>query len=114
MLFILKCMDRDGGAELRVRARLPHLEFVASRAQAFRFGGPLLGEDGVVAGSLMILDLPDEAALDAHMRSDPFFTAGLFRSVEVWHSRQVVPETVAGALAAEVDRQRLRAAELEA
>jgi len=106
MLYILKCLDRADTGGLRVRARLPHLEFVASRLNAFRFGGPLLGEDGVVVGSLMILELPDDAALEAHMGKDPFFAAGLFASVEVWRSRQVVPEGEPGALGAEIERQR--------
>ncbi len=110
MLYILKCLDRAEAGELRMRARVPHLEFVASRLHAFRFGGPLLGEDGIVVGSLMILELPDEAALEEHMRKDPFFVAGLFANVEVWRSRQVVPEPAPGALRAEIERQRELAA----
>ena len=110
MLFILHCIDRPGSQALRARARLPHLEFVAAHADVFRFGGPLVGEDGAAMGSLMILELPDRAALERHMQADPFFNAGLFQSVSVWTSRQIVPEAAAGELRAEIARQRMLAA----
>jgi uncharacterized protein YciI len=114
MLFIVQAFDRPGSQALRATARVPHLEFVAGHAQAFRFGGPLLGEDGLPLGSLMILDLPDRAALDAHLAADPFFGCGLFRVVQAWQTAQVVPERHPGALHAEIDRQRRAALALAA
>jgi hypothetical protein len=111
MLFILQCLDRAGSRTLRSRARVPHLEFVAAHTDAFRFGGPLIGDDGSVLGSLMILELPDRAALDRHMAADPFFSAGLFYVVNVWQSQQVVPEASPGALARELATARSRAVE---
>lgn len=109
MLFILLCKDHPGALPVRNRARLPHLDFVVDHVAVFRYGGPLLGATGQPEGSLMILDLPDRDALDAHMRADPFFSAGLFESVSVWASQQVVPETVPGGLRAEIQRQRIAA-----
>jgi uncharacterized protein YciI len=106
MLFILQAFDRPGSQALRARARVPHLEFVAERAGAFRFGGPLVGDDGQPTGSLMILELPDRAALDAHMAADPFFRSGLFQQVHVWQTSQIVPERAPGRLRDEIDRQR--------
>lgn len=110
MLFIIHAQDRPGSQALRTKARVPHLEFVADQPNRFRFGGPLLGDDGKPLGSLMILDLPDRAALDAHLAADPFFSSGLFQRVQVWQTVQVVPEAVPGALRAELDRQRRQAA----
>jgi uncharacterized protein YciI len=106
MLFILHCLDHPHSQVLRARARVPHLEFVHRRAGVFRFGGPLLGDDGVAVGSLMILELPDRGALEDHMQADPFFTCGLFKSVHIWRSGQIVPETAPGGLLAELTRQR--------
>lgn len=110
MLFIVHAQDRPGSQALRTQARVPHLEFVATSASAFRFGGPLLGDDGQPLGSLMILDLPDRAALDAHLAADPFFGCGLFQVVQVWQTTQVVPEAIPGALRSELERQRRQAA----
>jgi len=111
MLFILQCLDRAGSQALRSRARVPHLEFVATHADVFRFGGPLIGDDGCVLGSLMILELPDHAALARHMAADPFFGAGLFQVVNVWQSQQVVPEAAPGALTRAIASARSHAAE---
>lgn len=106
MLFILQCIDRPGSATLRAQARVPHLEFVAANASVFRFGGPLLGDDGKPLGSLMILELPDDAALERHMAADPFFSCGLFQTVNIWRSQQIVPEAAPGLLRQEIARQR--------
>lgn len=106
MLFIVHAQDRPGTRALRQQVRVPHLVFVARHARAFRYGGPLLGDDGVPLGSLMILDLPDREALEAHLAADPFFGSGLFERVQVWQSAQIVPEATPGGLAAEIERQR--------
>jgi hypothetical protein len=63
-----------------------------------------------VVGSLMVLDLPDRAALDAHMARDPYFREAIFASVEIFDSPQIVPELQPGALQAELDRQKASAA----
>ncbi|WP_395699137.1 YciI family protein [Aquabacterium sp.] len=110
MLFIVQALDRPDSQALRTQARVPHLEFVAGHTAVFRFGGPLLGADGRPVGSLMILDLPDRVALEAHLEADPFFGSGLFQTVQVWQSVQVVPEATPGALRAELDAQRRNAA----
>jgi uncharacterized protein YciI len=106
MTFILYCVDKPDRADTRRTVRVPHLEYASRRQQVFRYAGPLVGDDGRVRGSLMILDLPDRAALQQHMAGDPFFGADLFESVTIWSSRQVVPETAPGALDAELAEQR--------
>jgi uncharacterized protein YciI len=106
MEFVLYCIDKPGRAEVRRQARVPHLQYVSGRQDAFRYGGPLIDADGNAIGSLMILSLPDRAALDRHMKGDPFFGADLFETVTVWESRQVLPERIPGALLAELEQQR--------
>lgn len=108
MEFALYCIDNPEHAALRVQLRSEHLAYAAERQLAFRFGGPLLDDAGQPRGSLMILELPDRAALQAHMAGDPFFASDLFESVTVWVTRQVMPEREAGALA----RERLAARQL--
>lgn len=101
MEFVLYCLDKAGHAAQRTQLRTAHLAYAAGRQSAFRFGGPLLDDRGQPVGSLMILDLPDRAALDAHMQGDPFFSQGLFEAVTIWATRQVMPERDPGALAQE-------------
>ena len=106
MDFILYCIDKPGRAQARQTARVPHLDYISQQQDVFRYGGPLLGDDGGVRGSLMILDLPNRSALERHMRGDPFFSADLFETVTIWSSRRVIPEATPGALRAELIEQR--------
>jgi len=106
MDFILYCIDKPDRSDTRRTVRVPHLEYISTRQDVFRFGGPLIDGDGQVKGSLMILNLPDRAALERHIDGDPFFGADLFESVAIWASRQVVPESTPEALQAELAEQR--------
>ena len=105
MEFILYCIDKPDRARVRLETRTAHLEYVSGRQDIFHYGGPLIDEQGVTKGSLMIVRLPDRAALEQHLRGDPFFGADLFASVTIWSSRQVIPETAPGLLRAEIARQ---------
>ena len=102
MEFILYCVDKPNRDMLRSTLRVPHLRYISHRQHAFRYGGPMLDETGRPCGSLMILDLPDRAALRAHMEGDPYFGADLFESVKIWATRQVMPETQPGGLEREL------------
>jgi len=106
MAYVLYCIDKPDRLEARMALRRSHLDYACSRRQHFRYGGPLINDSGQPRGSLMVLDLPDRAALDAHMRGDPFFSADLFESVTVWQTRQVFPEQMPGALLCELERAR--------
>jgi uncharacterized protein YciI len=106
MPFIIYAKDKPNSS-LRARHRGAHLNFVATCREVFHYGGPMLDEAGKVVGSLMVLDLPDRAALEAHMARDPYFAdGGIFGSVEIFESRQIVPELVPGSLEAELAKQR--------
>lgn len=102
MEFILYCIDKPNRAALRSTLRVPHLRYVKDRQHVFRFGGPMLDDAGRPRGSLMILELPDRAALRAHMAGDPFFGGNLFESVTIWETRQVMPEAEPGGLQREL------------
>lgn len=106
MEFVLHCLDRDDGGQAREAARAAHLADIVDKQHLFVYGGPLLGDDGEPRGSLLVLRLPDRAALDEYMGGDPYFRGNVFASVIIWPSRQMVPEIVVGTLAAELDKQR--------
>jgi uncharacterized protein len=97
-------LGRDGqGGEARARHRSDHLRYVAGHQSKIVYAGPLL-EEGRMIGSLFVFDLPDRAALNSYLAGDPYFDPGIFESVEIWESRQMVPEREPGFLAAEADR----------
>ncbi len=110
MLFVIHGYDRKpDGAEVRRRTRAAHLAFISSRTEIFRYGGALLDDAGRMVGSLMVLDLPDRAALDRHLAEDPYTRAGLYEPLHINETRQVLPEALPGFLAAELKRELAKA-----
>jgi uncharacterized protein YciI len=47
-----------------------------------------------MVGSLLIVDMPDKAAVEAFVRDDPYFKAGLFEAVLIRPFKQVLPAPV--------------------
>jgi uncharacterized protein YciI len=109
MDFILICKDKPNSAGLRQALRGPHLEFIHDKQHLFKFGGPLLDDQGRMQGSLIIISFPDRAGLDAYLAKDPYFTGGLFESVTIHATRQIVPELEPGLLAREIEKQKAMA-----
>ncbi len=97
-------IGRDKGAgELRRAARPDHLRFIAEKQNLIVYAGPLI-EGGRMIGSLFVFDVESRAALAAYMAEDPYFTPGIFESIEIYESRRMVPEQEPGFLAAEAER----------
>jgi uncharacterized protein YciI len=104
MIFVI--IGRDGpDPSRRLAARADHLEFVAGRQQTIIYGGPLI-EEGKMVGSLFIMDVPSRADVDEYCAQDPYFTQGVFETVEILESRWMVPEQEPGFLRAEAERLR--------
>lgn len=103
MLFVVYCKDKPG--DLRGRLRGDHLRHVVANPEPYKFGGPLLSDEGRVIGSFILFDVQDRAQLDAVMAADPYFRDGLYQSIEVHATRQVVPETTPGSLQQELAQE---------
>jgi uncharacterized protein YciI len=70
--------------------REAHLAYVGAARAMIRAAGPLLDANGEMTGSLFIMDCPDEDAVSAFSRDDPYRLAGLFETVEIRAWRQTV------------------------
>jgi uncharacterized protein YciI len=89
MLFVIIGYDGPDGARLRPSVRPAHLENLKPLVEQGRMiiGGPFT--DG--AGSLMIVEMEDQAAAEEFARNDPYVRQGVFARIEVRPFRQVVP-----------------------
>ena len=69
----------------RQAAREAHLAGVRPMVERGEIvaGGALLDEAGGMVGSAVIVDMPDQAALDAWLARDPYVTGDVWRKVEV-------------------------------
>jgi len=82
MLFVVHTRDRAGALQLRLDTREAHLDWLAAAGERVKAAGPWLDGSDKPAGSLLIVDMDDRAALDAWLAKDPYALAGLFESVE--------------------------------
>ncbi|MGE0880919.1 MAG: YciI family protein [Acidimicrobiia bacterium] len=92
MKLLLLAGNKPGaeGVALRDTLREAHMEGVTAR---FNAGEVLLGagiydDEGVVRGSVMVLDMPSREAVDAYLRTEPFQVGGLWDHYEVTELKQ--------------------------
>ncbi len=90
MLFVIIGHDGPDGARLRPQLRQAHLDNLRPLVEQGRvvLAGPFT--DG--SGSLIVLEVEDEAHARAFAASDPYVTQGVFERVEVKPLRKVFPE----------------------
>ncbi len=90
-LFAIVAHDRRDAGTLRADTRPHHLVHLEAIAARIVVAGPMLGESGAPAGSIIIADFADLPAAQAFADADPYALAGLFESVAVTGFRQVFP-----------------------
>jgi len=88
MLFVVIAMDgTDAEApERRRRVRQAHLEGARLLAEAgtLQVGGALLGPEGGMIGSALVVQAEDEAALRAALEADVYHRAGVWQRYEIY------------------------------
>lgn len=96
MLFVVLCSDRPDQEHVRIQTRPAHLAFLEKYKDQLLAAGPLQSDDGQhMSGSLLIMDFPDRAAVEAFTDEDPYKKAGLFESVVVRRWKKVLPADAA-------------------
>lgn len=88
MLFAIIYEDKPGMQELRAATRPAHLEYLTAKAASLVQGGAMLDAEGKPCGSLILAELPDQAAAEALSAGDPYVKAGLFARVTIRPFRQ--------------------------
>ena len=79
MIFAILLMDKPGTAELRMQVRPEHRAYLAKMSDRMAFAGPLTSEDGqTIVGSLLAIDFPSRADVDAWLKDEPFTKAGVY------------------------------------
>jgi hypothetical protein len=92
MLFAIRCHDKPGHQDVRAGNRAAHLAYLEQVADRLVFAGPTFTDDGAaMTGSLLIIDLDDDAAVRDFCERDPYARAGLFDRVDVAPVKQVFP-----------------------
>ena len=97
MLFVVYCVDRPGREQVRLDNRAAHLAFLETHKANLVAAGPLQSDDGAsMVGSVLIMDFPDRASVEAFAAGDPYAAAGLFESVVIRRWKKVLPAAASG------------------
>lgn len=76
---------RQAARERHLAGITPHVE-----SGVLQYAGVLLNDEGVMCGSLLILDLPDRAAVRAWLDADIYTKEGVWQEFEVYGFRRAV------------------------
>ncbi|WP_298562172.1 YciI family protein [uncultured Aliiroseovarius sp.] len=89
MLVAVICTDKPGAIETRKANREAHLAYIKDTGVVAQ-AGPFLDADGMMCGSLLVLDVDDMTAAQAWADGDPYAKAGLFADVRIEQWNRVV------------------------
>ena len=90
--FAIHCIDKPLQRDLRMATRPEHLLYLEASINHVLVAGPLLDDEGLPIGSMLLMNFPDRKAAVAFAAADPYALAGLFASVAVTAWRQVFPK----------------------
>ncbi|NRP13252.1 hypothetical protein XMM379_002613 [Aliiroseovarius sp. xm-m-379] len=88
MLVAVICTDKEGAIETRKTNRDAHVAYLKETGAVQ--AGPFLNGEGMMYGSLIILDVEDMDAARAWAANDPYAKAGLFSDVRLEQWNKVI------------------------
>lgn len=84
MHYVIHALDHDGAVEKRLAHYDAHKAYLATAPVKTVISGPLLADDEVtMIGSHFVLEANSLAEVEAFNRADPFYKAGLWKSVSI-------------------------------
>ncbi len=89
MLFAIYALDKENSIELRMNTREAHLAYLIDSPLVF--AGPLLDDEGIMCGSLIVLEMDNISQVKNFADNDPYAVAGLFKNVEIRHFLKAFP-----------------------
>ena len=82
-LFAVLCHDKPGALDQRVAIRPQHRDYLLSLGEQVLLAGPLLDDQGLMCGSMFVIEADDAAGAEAFSQGDPFRQQGVFGQIEI-------------------------------
>lgn len=89
MLVAVITKDKPDSLDLRLETREAHVAYLKS-SNIVQMAGPFVDEDGVMSGSMIILEVETVAQARAWADNDPYVKAGLFERTRIEHWNKVI------------------------
>ena len=81
--YVIKAYDGEGKLDKRMEVRPRHLEGMNNMLEHVICAGGLLDGEGKMKGSVLIVDVPDRAAVDAYLASEPYVAEHVWERIEI-------------------------------
>ena len=83
MQFAIVARDGKNMLEKRLKVRPRHLENMSRVNGRVLCAGGILDDEGRMAGSVIVLDVPSREQLDEYLASEPYIAEGVWEKVTV-------------------------------
>jgi len=84
VIWAVYCLDAHGVGDARAHLRAQHSAHLRESPVRLLLAGPLTDDDGDQSvGSLMVFEADARGPVQDHLDADPFFTGGIWASVEI-------------------------------
>ena len=88
--YLVFCRDQPGSEHPRAQALADHLKHLDSVMDRVALAARLKDESGRPSGSIMIVKADSPVDAERFVMRDPFFSAGVWESLEVHHMGRAV------------------------
>lgn len=89
MRFALITRDKPDALQVRLDNRDAHLAYIKDTG-VVEMAGPFLDSEGVMSGSLIVMEVDNREAAQAWADNDPYAKAGLFEDVRIEEWKKVI------------------------
>jgi uncharacterized protein len=93
-LFVLVNNDKANALALRMATREAHLAYVGKFRDRVKLGGPVLDDNGDMAGSIIMFEAETIEEARTFGANDPYALAGLFAQTQVLAFRMTLQNLV--------------------
>ena len=83
MQYMIKALDGKDKLAKRMEVRPRHLAGMEKLGDHIICAGGLLDDEGKMKGSVLILDFPSRADLDAYLAAEPYIVEQVWEKIEV-------------------------------
>jgi len=90
MIFAVRMYDSIDASALRKQHLAEHLAYVETIMPNILVAGALTAQGDSAAGSLAVMEMADQAALEAAMKGDPYWVNGVWERYEILPYNPVV------------------------
>ena len=90
MQFIITAHDGTNMLEKRMAVRPRHLAGMEQMSSHIICAGGILDESGKPKGSVLVLDFPDRAGLDAYLKNEPYVQEHVWEKIDIEEMNVVI------------------------